>query len=113
VAPCSCSSLPKGVLHTRDARRGLPRDDQFLVGGDDVGLERRGRGADAALRPDRGGRIRTMKAYDFKVLLEPDETGRYVATCPSLPGCDSQGDTIDGALDNIREAIELCLEDAG
>jgi predicted RNase H-like HicB family nuclease len=52
-----------------------------------------------------------MKAYDFKVLLEPDETGGYVATCPSLPGCYSQGDTVDGALDNIREAIELCLED--
>jgi predicted RNase H-like HicB family nuclease len=41
-----------------------------------------------------------MKAYDFKVLLESDETDGYVATCP-----------IDGALDNIREAIELCLED--
>ena len=52
-----------------------------------------------------------MKAYDFKVLLEPDETGGCVATCPSLPGCYSQGDTVDGALDNIREAIELCLED--
>lgn len=37
--------------------------------------------------------------------------GGYVATCPSLPGCYSQGDTVDGALDNIREAIELCLED--
>ena len=54
-----------------------------------------------------------MKAYDFKVLLEPDETGGYVATCPSLPGCYSQGDTVDGALDNIRESIELCLEDMG
>jgi predicted RNase H-like HicB family nuclease len=48
-----------------------------------------------------------MKAYDFRVLLEPDETGGYVATRPSLPGCYSQGDTVDGALDNIREAIEL------
>ena len=57
------------------------------------------------------GGTRRMKAYDFKVLLEPDETGGYVATCPSLPGCHSQGDTVDGALDNIREAIELCLED--
>jgi predicted RNase H-like HicB family nuclease len=52
-----------------------------------------------------------MKAYHFKVLLEPDETGGYVATCPSLSGCYTQGDTIDGALDNIREAIELCVED--
>jgi len=57
------------------------------------------------------GGTRRVKAYDFKVLLEPDETGGYVATCPSLPGCYSQGDTVDGALDNIGEAIELCLED--
>ena len=52
-----------------------------------------------------------MKAYDFKVLLEPDDTGGYVATCLSLPGCYSQGDTVDGTLDNLCEAIELCLED--
>jgi antitoxin HicB len=52
-----------------------------------------------------------MKVYDFKVILEPDETGGYVVTCPSLPGCYSQGDTVEGALANIREAIELCLED--
>ena len=45
------------------------------------------------------------------MLLGPDETGGYVATCPSLSGRYSQGDTIDGALDNIREVIELCVED--
>jgi predicted RNase H-like HicB family nuclease len=52
-----------------------------------------------------------MKVYDFKILLEPDETGGYVVTCPSLPGCYSQGDTLDEALENIKEAILLCLED--
>lgn len=53
-----------------------------------------------------------MKMYDFKVLLEPDEeAGGYVVTCPSLPGCYSQGETVEEALANIREAIELCLED--
>ena len=52
-----------------------------------------------------------MKALDFKVVLEPAEEGGYVVTCPTLPGCYSQGDTIDDALANIREAIELCLED--
>ena len=53
-----------------------------------------------------------MEVYDFKVLLEPDEeVGGYVVTCPSLPGCYSQGDTIEDALANIREAILLCLED--
>ena len=54
-----------------------------------------------------------MKVYDFKVLLEPDETGGYVVTCPALPGCYSQGDSVDEALRNIKEAIELCLEDMG
>ena len=53
-----------------------------------------------------------MQIYDFKVLLEPDtETGGYVVTCPALPGCYTQGATIDEALDNIKEAILLCLED--
>ena len=52
-----------------------------------------------------------MKTYDFKVILEPDETGGYVISCPSLPGCYSQGDSIDEALENIKEAIALCLED--
>ena len=47
----------------------------------------------------RHGEIQAMKDYDFKVLLEPDETGGYVATCPSLPGCYSQGDTVDGAAE--------------
>jgi predicted RNase H-like HicB family nuclease len=52
-----------------------------------------------------------MPALDFKVLLEPDEDGGYVVVCPTLPGCYSQGDTVEAALANIREAIELCLED--
>jgi predicted RNase H-like HicB family nuclease len=52
-----------------------------------------------------------MAALDFKVFLEPDEDGGYVVVCPSLPGCYSQGDTVEQALANIREAIELCLED--
>jgi predicted RNase H-like HicB family nuclease len=52
-----------------------------------------------------------MTLYDFKVILEPDDTGGYVVSCPSIPGCYSQGETIDEALANIKEAIELCLED--
>jgi predicted RNase H-like HicB family nuclease len=44
------------------------------------------------------------------VVLTPDEDGGFVAECPLIPGCISQGETRDGALANIREAIELCLE---
>ncbi|MBE3089242.1 MAG: type II toxin-antitoxin system HicB family antitoxin [Actinobacteria bacterium] len=49
--------------------------------------------------------------YDFKVIIEPDESGGFVISCPSLQGCYSQGDTIDEALENIKEAILLCLDD--
>ncbi len=52
-----------------------------------------------------------MRAYDFKVFLEPDETGGYVVSCPALVGCYSQGETVAEAMANIKEAIELCLED--
>ena len=52
-----------------------------------------------------------MRIYDFKVLLEPEEAGGYVAVCPALAGCYSQGDTVTEAMANIKEAIELCLED--
>jgi len=47
----------------------------------------------------------------FKVVIEEDEeVGGYVISCPSLPGCFSQGDTIEDALENIKEAIQACLE---
>ena len=47
----------------------------------------------------------------FKVVLEPSDEGGYtVYDVPSLLGCISEGDTLEGALENIREAIELYLE---
>jgi predicted RNase H-like HicB family nuclease len=42
----------------------------------------------------------------YRVHLEPDEDGVFVATCPALPGCVSQGRTRAEATENIREAIE-------
>lgn len=45
------------------------------------------------------------------VILFQDETGMYCASCPSLVGCHSQGETFDEAVANIREAIELYIED--
>ena len=44
------------------------------------------------------------------VTLERDETGMIVAECPSIPGCVSQGRTEEEAVENIREAIQGCLE---
>lgn len=48
----------------------------------------------------------------YPVIVREDETGGYWVNCPVLEGCYSQGETIDKALQNIREAIELCLLDA-
>ena len=41
----------------------------------------------------------------FRVLIEPDEDGVFVAECPTLPGCVSQGTTRDEAITNIKDAI--------
>ncbi len=46
----------------------------------------------------------------FKVRLEKDEDGMWVATVPSLPGCISQGHTATQARKNVREAIALHLK---
>lgn len=46
----------------------------------------------------------------FLVTVEKDEVGYYVADCPALPGCVSQGRTREEALANIQEAILLSLE---
>jgi predicted RNase H-like HicB family nuclease len=51
-----------------------------------------------------------MKVARFPVTIYQDEEGRYVVECPTIPGCMSQGETKEGALQNIREAIQLCLE---
>ncbi|MEI7731460.1 MAG: type II toxin-antitoxin system HicB family antitoxin [Verrucomicrobiota bacterium] len=42
----------------------------------------------------------------FRVLIEPDEDGVFVAECPALPGCISQGGTRQEALTNITDAIK-------
>ncbi|WP_456328420.1 type II toxin-antitoxin system HicB family antitoxin [Archaeoglobus sp.] len=46
----------------------------------------------------------------FKVVLEEAEEGGYVVYVPSLPGCVSQGETKEEALENIKEAIEVYLD---
>ena len=46
----------------------------------------------------------------LKVLFEPSAEGGYTVFVPALPGCISEGDTLEEARQNIREAIELYLE---
>ena len=50
-----------------------------------------------------------MRSYN--VVLEPDSDGGYVAIVPAFPGCYSQGETVEEALANAREAIALTIED--
>ena len=46
----------------------------------------------------------------FTVTIDRDEDGMWIVECPAIPGCVSQGKTKEQALDNIKEAIGLCLE---
>jgi len=50
-----------------------------------------------------------MKTLKFTAILEGDQDG-YYAYCPELKGCQTQGDTVEEALANLREAAELYVE---
>jgi predicted RNase H-like HicB family nuclease len=54
--------------------------------------------------------VRREGSVKFNVTLDRDEDGVWVVECPSIPGCVSQGKTREQALENIAEAIALCLE---
>ena len=51
-----------------------------------------------------------MKQYDLPIIIEKDDDG-YFVSCPELQGCYSQGDTYEEAIENIRDAINLHLQD--
>lgn len=46
----------------------------------------------------------------YRVSIEKGEDFGYVAHCPAIPGCHSQGDTIEEVIENIKDAIKVCLE---
>jgi len=52
-----------------------------------------------------------MKKYLLQVVVEQDEDGVYVASCPALEGCHAQGDTFEEAMENIKDVIEMCIEE--
>ncbi len=54
-----------------------------------------------------------MKGKYFTVLIEQDENGIYVAKAPDIPGCCTQGKTVEQAVERVREAIQVCLESEG
>lgn len=52
------------------------------------------------------------KILNFKVVIEQDEDGVFVASVPAVPGCHTQGDTYEKVVKNVEEAIEVCLDEA-
>ncbi len=52
-----------------------------------------------------------MPGKEFYVVIEKDEDGIYVGEVPKLKACYTQGRTLDELMINIKEVIELCLED--
>jgi predicted RNase H-like HicB family nuclease len=47
---------------------------------------------------------------NYRIIIENGEDFGYVSHCPAIPGCHSQGDTIEDAIENIKDAIRGCLE---
>ncbi|MEK7069079.1 MAG: type II toxin-antitoxin system HicB family antitoxin, partial [Patescibacteria group bacterium] len=54
--------------------------------------------------------MKKKQSYAYSVVLTPAEEGGYTVTVPSLPGCITEGDTLDEALANAKECIELTLD---
>ena len=52
-----------------------------------------------------------IKNSQFPLIVEKDEDEFYVVECPLFKGCYSQGKTLDKAIKNIREVIDICLEE--
>jgi predicted RNase H-like HicB family nuclease len=51
------------------------------------------------------------RKHVFQIIIEQDEAGYYVAECPALRACYTQGKTYEEVIDNIKDVIALCLED--
>ena len=54
---------------------------------------------------------KAMSTRHYPVIVEQDGDGVFIVDCPIFPGCHSYGITLEDAMDNIREAIELCREE--
>jgi predicted RNase H-like HicB family nuclease len=50
------------------------------------------------------------KEMKYKVVISEGEDGWYVVECPSIPGCVSQGKSVEEARENIKDAIQGCLQ---
>ncbi len=56
-------------------------------------------------------KISETKILHLPILIEQDEDNFFIVSCPVFKGCHSYGSTIDEALDNIKEVIDMCIEE--
>lgn len=56
-------------------------------------------------------KISETKILHLPILIEQDEDNFFIVNCPVFKGCHSYGSTIDEALDNIKEVIDMCIEE--
>jgi predicted RNase H-like HicB family nuclease len=54
---------------------------------------------------------RIPKNLHLPIIIEQDEDGVYIVSCPIFKGCHSYGKTVDEAIENIKEVIDICLEE--
>lgn len=52
-----------------------------------------------------------QKKIHLPILLEQDEEGIFIVSCPSFKGCHSYGKSVEEAMKNIQEVIEICIEE--
>jgi predicted RNase H-like HicB family nuclease len=55
--------------------------------------------------------MKKNRSISLPVIVEIDEDNFYIVSCPVFKGCHSYGKTIDEAMDNLNEAIEICIEE--
>jgi predicted RNase H-like HicB family nuclease len=55
--------------------------------------------------------ITEMKKLHLPIIIELDENGIYIVSCPLFKGCHSYGETVEEALENIRKVIDICLDE--
>jgi predicted RNase H-like HicB family nuclease len=54
---------------------------------------------------------KSNSSIHLPILIEQDEDGMFIISCPTFKGCHSYGKTIEEGMENIKEAIELCLQE--
>ena len=57
------------------------------------------------------GKMNQSKKLHLPILIEQDENGVFIVSCPTFKGCHSYGKTVEEGMENIKEVIEMCLQE--